>query len=57
MEEDPNGGSNIGNTSIIPWGTNSKYHFGLLGWYGLLEYLKQNHVLNLPKLMLVCFNK
>lgn len=34
-----------GNKSIIPWGDNSKYHYALLGWYGLLEYLKQNHLL------------
>src|SRR3989344_4533577 len=37
---------NIGKTGAIPWGDNSKYHYALLGWYGLLEYLKQNHLLN-----------
>lgn len=44
MKESPDRGS-IGKTSIIPWGDNSKYHFALLAWYGLLEYLKQNHLL------------
>lgn len=34
-----------GNHRIIPWGDNSKYHHALLSWYGLLEYLKQNHLL------------
>lgn len=45
MQESPSGSDNTGRTSIIPWGDNSKYHFALLGWYGLLEYLKQNHLL------------
>jgi hypothetical protein len=40
MEKDPNGGNNIGNTKLIPWGDNSKYHYALLGWYGLLKYLR-----------------
>ena len=37
---------NIGKTSIIPWGDNSKYHYLQLSWYGILEYLKQNHLLS-----------
>ncbi len=37
---------NIGKTSVIPWGDESKYHYGILAWYGLIEYLKQNHLLN-----------
>ena len=45
MLSDPNNGGNIGNKSIIPWGNNSKYHYALLAWYGLLEYLKQNNLL------------
>src|SRR3989344_432245 len=45
MLSDPNNGGNIGNQSIIPWGNNSKYHYALLAWYGLLEYLKQNNLL------------
>lgn len=44
MQESANGNS-TGKASIIPWGDNSKYHFALLAWYGLLEYLKQNHLL------------
>lgn len=45
MQESPNGRDNAGESGIIPWGDNSKYHYALLGWYGLLEYLKQNHLL------------
>lgn len=45
MKEDTTGGDNIGKTSVIPWGDDSKYHYALLGWYGLLEYLKENHLL------------
>ena len=46
-EYDINGNPiNTGRTGIIPWGDNSKYHYALLGWYGLIEYLKQNHLLN-----------
>ena len=45
MKESPNSQS-VGRTNLIPWGDNSKYHYALLGWYGLLEYLKENHLLN-----------
>src|SRR3989344_3912799 len=45
MQGSPDG-TPIGKTSIIPWGDNSKYHYSLLAWYGLLEYLKENHILH-----------
>jgi hypothetical protein len=35
----------IGNTNIIPWGDNSKYHFSLLAWKGYLKYLILNGLL------------
>ena len=38
--------TNVGKTGIIKWGDNSKYHYALLGWYGLLEYLKYTHQLD-----------
>lgn len=44
MIDNPTGGS-VGRTSIIPWGDSSKYHYALLAWYGLLEYLRANHLL------------
>lgn len=46
MKDSPDGSNNIGNDKSIPWGDQSKYHYALLGWYGLLEYLKQNHLLS-----------
>ncbi|MDD5192575.1 MAG: hypothetical protein PHH54_01565 [Candidatus Nanoarchaeia archaeon] len=46
MREDVNGGDSVGSTKIFPWGDKSKYHYALLSWYGFLEYLKQNHLMN-----------
>ena len=46
MRHNTNNGEEVGRTSVIPWGDKSKYHYGLLAWYGFLEYLKQNHLLN-----------
>ena len=31
---------NVGNTSFIPWGDNSKYHYALLGFYGIENFLQ-----------------
>ena len=31
---------NKGNTSFIPWGDNSKYHYALLGFYGIENFLQ-----------------
>ena len=45
MALSPDNDGNIGKTNIITWGDNSKYHYALLAWYGLLEYLKQNYLL------------
>jgi hypothetical protein len=56
MSWDPQGGHNVGRTSIIPWGDNSRYHYALLGWYGLLEYLKQNHLLKQTNIALANFS-
>jgi len=46
MKLSPDNSDDAGNKNFASWGDNSKYHFGLLGWYGLLEYLKQNHLLS-----------
>ena len=56
MSYDPEGGNNIGNTSIIEWGDNSRYHYALLSWYGFLEYLKQNGLLNQTSISLGNFS-
>ena len=39
MKEGING--NAGNTNFIPWGDNSKYHFALLGFYGIENFLQK----------------
>jgi hypothetical protein len=46
MLEDVLGGKDVGRKSVIPWGDKSKYHYGVMAFYGLVEYLKQNHLLN-----------
>lgn len=38
MAEGING--NQGNTTYIPWGDNSKYHYALLGFYGIEQFLQ-----------------
>ncbi|MCR4327890.1 MAG: hypothetical protein NUV46_04910 [Nanoarchaeota archaeon] len=45
MTSDISGGENIGRTSIIPWGDNSKYHWALMTQFGIFEYFKRNHLL------------
>jgi len=52
----PEGNENIGKTSVIPWGDNSRYHYSLLAWYGFLEYLKQNHLLKQTGIELANFS-
>jgi len=46
MKKDINGGGNIGNASIIPWGDNSKYHWAVLTQLGIFEYFRRNHLLD-----------
>lgn len=36
--------ANVGNTSFIPWGDNSKYHYALLGYYGIESFLQRQHI-------------
>jgi len=38
------GSRNVGNKNFIPWGDKSKYHFGLLGFYGIENFLQQNGI-------------
>lgn len=37
-------GGNVGKTSVIPWGDRSKYHFALLGFYGVENFLQRQGV-------------
>jgi len=56
MRWDVHDGHNVGNKNIIPWGDKSKYHYALLAWYGLLEYLKANSLLKQTSVGLVNFS-
>ncbi len=56
MKNDPQGGNNIGRRNIIEWGDNSKYHYALLAWYGVLEYLKKNQLLKQTTISLASFS-
>jgi len=46
----------IGKDNIIPWGDRSRYHGALVEWYGFLEYLKQNYLLQQTNISLVNFS-
>ncbi|MBU3906791.1 MAG: hypothetical protein KKA64_00915 [Nanoarchaeota archaeon] len=35
---------NKGNTQFIPWGDNSKYHYALLGFYGIENFLQMQGI-------------
>ena len=56
MKDDVYGGSDTGNSKIFPWGDKSKYHYALLSWYGFLEYLKQNYLLEQSSVNLANFS-
>ena len=45
MSEDFYGKKDIGSTAIVPWGDRSKYHAAMVEWYGFVEWLKSNHLL------------
>lgn len=55
MEESIDG-NGIGKTNVIPWGDNSKYHFGNLAFYGFLEYLRVNGLLSGTGIELASFS-
>ncbi len=44
MKEPIPGASDIGNDSFIPWGDKSKYHFALLGHYGIENFLQRQQI-------------
>lgn len=44
MADSPDGSGNTGKTNFIPWGDNSKYHFALLGFYGIENFLQRQGV-------------
>lgn len=46
MLESPAGDSDVGDTSSIPWGDKSKYHFALKGKFGIDNYLERQGIAN-----------
>jgi hypothetical protein len=44
MEDAPDGSENVGSINFIPWGDRSKYHFALLGFYGIENFLQQQGI-------------
>jgi hypothetical protein len=44
MASAPDGSENVGDTSFIPWGDKSKYHFALKGYFGIDNYLERQGV-------------
>lgn len=44
MKAAPNGSNNVGGKTFIPWGDNSRYHYALLGYYGIERYLQTQHI-------------
>lgn len=44
MKDAIDGSGNKGNTAIIPWGDRSKYHFALLGFYGIESFIRKQGI-------------
>lgn len=44
MQEGMGGRGDTGRTATIPWGDNSKYHFALLGFYGIENFLQSQGI-------------
>ncbi len=44
MKQAPDNSNNIGKISFIPWGDNSKYHYALLGFYGIENFLQHQGI-------------
>jgi hypothetical protein len=44
MQLAPDNSENAGSKAFIPWGDKSKYHFALLGYYGIERFLQSQHI-------------
>ncbi|GEM_PF-4269749 len=44
MAQSPENNDEVGNTSFIPWGDRSKYHYALKGLYGIDNYLERQGI-------------
>lgn len=55
MAQSPDEDGNIGDTSFIPWGDNSKYHYALKGIYGIDNFLEKQGISRYVKSEVVVF--
>ena len=46
MRESTRGDDNVGDTSCIPWGDESKYHFALKGYFGMDNFFERQGIIN-----------
>ena len=44
MRQSPQGSDNVGSKKFIPWGDESKYHYALLGFYGIENFLRNQGI-------------
>ena len=49
-------GGDPGSTKIFPWGDNSKYHYAILGFYGILKYLVKQDLLHVVDIGVINFS-
>ncbi len=56
MKEGLPDGDESGSTAYIPWGDKSKYHYALLGWYGILKDLDRRAILPYINVGVACFS-
>ncbi len=57
MKLAPDNTENIGSTDFIPWGDNSKYHYALLGFYGIEAFLQLQGISQYIRHGLTLFSK
>lgn len=49
-------GKSVGNTNFIPWGDNSKYHYALMGLYGVDNFLEKQGIAQFVKAEAITFS-
>jgi hypothetical protein len=57
MQKNINGGDSVGSDKLVPWGDNSKYHWGLEAQFGIFEYFRRNHLLSQNTILSAFFGK
>jgi hypothetical protein len=56
MAASPDNGGNVGDTSFIPWGDNSKYHYALKGYFGVENFLERQGISSYVKSCVLGFS-